>query len=374
MPKKLSQEEVIKQFEETHGVGKFDYSKVIYLSAKTKVIITCNTCKYEFLQTPIDHKTGYGCPECAGVKRLTTEEVIKQFEETQGVGKFDYSKVNYINNGTKVSIICNTCKKNFLRLPSNHKKGVGCPKCWRDKKPKNRLLSQEHVIKQFEETHGVGTYDYSRVKYVNTHSKVLIKCNTCNKQFLQTPDIHKTGSGCPKCFGKAKLTLKEAIKQFESTHGKGTFDYSKVVYRGVFTKVRIICNTCKYKFLQTPSDHKKGSGCPNCVRTTSTLENDWLNSLGLPDDLQHRQVSLPNLRVSVDGYDPKTKTVYEFHGDYWHGNPKVYAPTFLNKKNKETMGKLYEKTIKRENRIKDAGYNLVVIWESEWYKQRETQE
>lgn len=70
---------------------------------------------------------------------------------------------------------------------------------------------------------------------------------------------------------------------------------------------------------------------------------------------------------SVDGFCAETNTVYEFHGDRWHGNPKVfsgeeychpYDPSI-------TAAQLYQKTISREQCIKDHGYNLIVRWETE---------
>ena len=72
----------------------------------------------------------------------------------------------------------------------------------------------------------------------------------------------------------------------------------------------------------------------------------------------------------VDGYCKETNTIYEFHGDYWHGNPDVYLSDEINKTNKRTMGELYENTIQREQALRSLGYNLVVIWESEWKKQK----
>lgn len=32
------------------------------------------------------------------------------------------------------------------------------------------------------------------------------------------------------------------------------------------------------------------------------------------------------------------------------------------------MGTLYKRTINREQKIKDLGYNLITIWESDWNK------
>lgn len=72
--------------------------------------------------------------------------------------------------------------------------------------------------------------------------------------------------------------------------------------------------------------------------------------------------------ISFDGYCKKTNTVYEFHGDYWHGNPKKYDPNKRNEVAGKTFGELYKKTKARERYIKSQGYTLVVMWESEYDK------
>ena len=69
-----------------------------------------------------------------------------------------------------------------------------------------------------------------------------------------------------------------------------------------------------------------------------------------------------------DGYCKENNTIYEFHGDYWHGNPKKFNPDDINEITKKTFKDLYDETLIRENKIKELGYNLVVIWENDWKK------
>ena len=69
---------------------------------------------------------------------------------------------------------------------------------------------------------------------------------------------------------------------------------------------------------------------------------------------------------TYDGYCKEINTIYEYHGDYWHGNPKIYSCDTINKITKTTMGELYKKTVERERKIKELGYNLVVMWEIDW--------
>lgn len=85
-------------------------------------------------------------------------------------------------------------------------------------------------------------------------------------------------------------------------------------------------------------------------------------------DIQHseNEFKIPGTNYFVDGYCQETNTIYEFHGDFWHGNPKLYLSSEYHPINKKTFGELYEKTMIRENTIRDLGYSVVSIWEREW--------
>jgi G:T-mismatch repair DNA endonuclease (very short patch repair protein) len=70
----------------------------------------------------------------------------------------------------------------------------------------------------------------------------------------------------------------------------------------------------------------------------------------------------------MDGFCKETNTIYEFHGDFWHGNPSIYDKDQLNPINKKSFGELYQQTIKKEEHLKQLGYTVVVMWESKWNK------
>ena len=57
-----------------------------------------------------------------------------------------------------------------------------------------------------------------------------------------------------------------------------------------------------------------------------------------------------------------------FFGDFFHGNPNIYKSYDYNSLLKKTHGDLYNKTIKRNEKITNLGYNLVTIWESDFIK------
>ena len=55
-------------------------------------------------------------------------------------------------------------------------------------------------------------------------------------------------------------------------------------------------------------------------------------------------------------------------GDFFHGNSKLYNQNDINPVNKKTFGELYLNTLKKEQTIKDMGYNLITMWENNWVK------
>ncbi len=63
--------------------------------------------------------------------------------------------------------------------------------------PYHRKTTAQFVT-EAQSIHG-DIYDYSEVKYVNTHVPVIIRCMVCGHVFLQEPSSHLAGYSCPKC-------------------------------------------------------------------------------------------------------------------------------------------------------------------------------
>ena len=139
---KLNTESFITKAKEVHG-DKYDYSKVEYVNNSTKVCIIC-PIHGEFWQIPNNHLSGNGCNKCSGNDKLNTESFITKAKEVHG-DKYDYSKVEYINARTKVCIIC-PVHGEIMIIPNKHLKGYGCNKC----KISGKLTKEEFIIKAKE--------------------------------------------------------------------------------------------------------------------------------------------------------------------------------------------------------------------------------
>lgn len=109
-----------------HG-NKYDYSLVTFDSVHDKIKIICPHHDL-FTQKVYSHLEGYGCKKCSDQKiRNTKYDFIKKSKSIHG-DKYDYSLVDYINNSTKVKIICPD-HGIFLQRPKQHIRGENCPQC-----------------------------------------------------------------------------------------------------------------------------------------------------------------------------------------------------------------------------------------------------
>ena len=158
-----------------------------------------------------------------------------------------------------------------------------------------------------------------------------------------------------------QLSIDDFILKAKQVH-KNKYDYSISNLDNFNGKVQIICPKHGI-FEQRCKDHLAGRGCPRCNLVISKREVYWLDILEIPNEYRHKTLIIDDKRYNVDAYDPNTRTIYEFYGDYWHGNPKLYESSKLNPSVNKTFGDLYKSTMKRENELKSLGFNLNVIWE-----------
>lgn len=190
--KRKTIEQFIQEARAVHG-DKYDYSKVEYKNNNTPVCIICPE-HGEFWQNPSDHLHGVNCPKCVHRERLTTEEFIERAKAIHG-NRYDYSKSEYVNFGTKLLVRCNVCSKEFWVTPRLHiaHGRTGCPSCFKAGK-----LTIEEFIERARAVHR-DKYDYSKAEYTGTDNKVMIICPK-HGEFLQTPYQHiMLQNGCPRC-------------------------------------------------------------------------------------------------------------------------------------------------------------------------------
>ena len=259
----MNTEEFIKKSKAKYGDERFDYSETEYVNKRTKVKIICK--KHGPFETyPCTHLKGAGgCKMCSGRQDINTEKFIKLSRGIHG-NKYDYSKVNYKNNYTKVKIIC-PLHGEFEQLPKQHLRGCGCKKC-------SVRTPLDIFIKKAKAMHD-RDYNYSQVQYIKGNLPVKIIC-PIHGSFLQTPDHHLKGCDCPLCARekaskKRIITTEEFVRRAKLVHGD-KYDYSMSHYEKSDKEIIIICSV-HGQFLQKPVSHLQGHGCPICKNTKGEL-------------------------------------------------------------------------------------------------------
>lgn len=323
-----------------------------------------------------------------GTKR-TTEQVKEDFKKVHG-NRYLYDNFVYIDKDEPATMTCR-CHGEFRMSPNNHQRGQNCPECARIHRARVKINKYRNMcITKFKEAHG-DKYDYSQVVYKLGRQNVTIICPVVTNgkihgPFLQTPENHWNGQGCPTCATIAcayskRNTREGIIARFKERWPFEIYGYSydKYVYVDYKRTPSIITCPKHGDFLQTASNHldkRNVSGCYQCSMEfigASKKQLEWLQyeQNKIEHYIQNHTSEKGEYKIpdvgKVDGYCHETNTVYEFHGTFWHGHPDFYDPNIVHPINKtKTYGTLYKETLARDEKIRNLGYKLVTIWEHEW--------
>jgi hypothetical protein len=382
------------------GEGKFDYSNTKFNAESDQIEIKCITHNKPFTQKAQHHKNGrFGCESCkaedAARRSLTrgkdTLESIRpeliheiDYEEYHRVhGKDILSSLDKITKGSHVELPwkCNKCNHQWTarvkdRVGTERSKGTNCPACEsRAVSDNNNLAIKFPLIAADWSAKNVASPENF---LPNSHVKVWWKCNIdpLHEYYMEISKRTTRNSGCPFCRHRRaspefllQNTHPEIAKQFHPT--KNTKLISEITY-GMGYHAWWICEHGK-EFRARVCDRSSGNVRCECVPKSGYSQKaiDWLNAIMRSENIQiqhaanGKEYKIPGTNFRADGYCAATNTIYEFHGDYWHGNPKKYKLDEVNQVIGKTFGELYQKTIDRESAIIDMGYNLVVKWEGD---------
>lgn len=221
-------------------------------------------------------------------------------------GKYGYELVDYKNSQTKVKIICPEHGV-FEQRPNDHIQGKGCIDC-----AGLRKKTTESFIHEANNIHK-GRYNYEQARYSGANSRISIICYT-HGLFQQQAGDHLKGIGCAKCAKVGRLNTEDFIIRASDYHGS-TYDYSKVAYKNMHSKVEIVCKK-HGSFYQTPHNHLKFSGCPGCKRSKGEKIISWfLTKENIDFEEQKKFEGCKNkAALPFDFYLPQTNTCIEFQG------------------------------------------------------------
>jgi hypothetical protein len=167
-------------------------------------------------------------------------------------------------------------------------------------------------------------------------------CLICNKQFLVPVSRHNMGYG------------KWCSKVCEKRHHSKSYENIK-------------CLMCDKEMCTLKKKKKKF--CSISCRASFYIKTDMFgkskSEKEFLDYLCIKNRNVPIGKFIVDGIDGNV--IYEFLGDYFHGNPMIFInKDEINVKAQKTFGELYTLTFERFKKLKNMGYEIKYIWESDW--------
>lgn len=167
-------------------------------------------------------------------EKYNTEIFISKARQVHG-DKFDYSKVNYVNSQTKVTIIC-PIHGEFEQKPNNHLNGQGCIHC----KYENQSLKFPEHEERFKDVEGK--------KYVAVDNK---------SDF--TTDDYKNQSGVITTYLKKTYNIEQPFSNFKA---RNYFKMNNHYWWEDYLEIKLVDDVVK-----------ETVQCPYCDWTTTDLEN-----------------------------------------------------------------------------------------------------
>lgn len=352
--------EFIKKASLRHN-NKYDYSKAIYVNAKTKIVIICRI-HGEFSQLPRRHLKGQKCPKCASsecnnYRKITFDDFVRRSNIVHN-NKYKYIESEIKNANSVVDIICDKHGVFKQRISVHMHRGSGCKLCNKrsiNKEIKLKTYNTEWFVCRAISVHG-DKYSYINTVYNGSDKDITILCDR-HGSFKQIARDHLKGCGCPKCSLEKlsydnRRTLEEFITESNNIHYK-RYDYSLVDYKNQYTPVTIICKD-HGEFQQTPKHHLRGQGCSLC--NISSGHNGLLNFI---KSKYHGKI-LVNDRNALNGleidiYLPDINLGFEFNGLYYHSFNRL-----------ETTREIY----RHADKLDISGIRIIQIFENEWLEKR----
>lgn len=251
--------------------------------------------------------------------KFTREEFIQKFNETNAQLYKSIEIDEYKGVDEKYKVVCKHSEKFIYGWALIKPKKHCCPLGYHEKRIPPLTKTIDERIEQIREI-WKDRYILDNIRFDPSRTgKIIVECRKHGEFSQWTRSLVGVGvvaEACPKCSKEKnkELSRQRAYKIFRPYWGNRA--------------------------------------------SVSKTETKWLDALGIPE----RQKFLEDVHYTVDGYDPSTNTVYLYHGRFWHGCLDTYDPDKIHPLLEVTMKELYEKTLYYENKIRQAGYNLVTKW------------
>lgn len=202
--------------------------------------------------------------------------------------------------------------------------------------------------------------------------RIEVECEVCNTKIKVTPSKHKKQKHflCSrKCYSlhRKKKYKGERIYNYQNKYIQCEQCNKEFKTSSWYldSKNDLFCTQeCYWKYRKENYTEKYYKNDLNSLRKETNPERkvrETLNAFGILFEQEKPFFK----KYYADFYLPKTKSIIEVNGDYWHANPKYYG----SESNKKPLNEMQKRSIKRDqDRLKDFekyGFRVFFIWEDE---------
>lgn len=297
----LSAEAALANAQQAHAGKNFDWTKFVYVNARTKVTVGCKV-HGDFHIVYDSLKSGRGCRKCGyetkrESQRYTSEVFIAKVREKvldMNGDQFDYSKVEYTTRDSRVLVTCKVHGE-FAMHPGNAMHlSSGCPVCAQHVAHPHLRKPVEQLCKELLEALGSDKYSVANLaEYTGNKSYITLNCKD-HGDWVTKPNWILSGRGCPGCSGqgvsKAELSLLKFVESSysgEVVHGDRAqlrgleLDIYlpelqlAVEYNGLYYHSEKMKSDKDYHLSKTVACRRKG------IRLIHVYEDEWLHQTDL---------------------------------------------------------------------------------------------
>jgi hypothetical protein len=319
---------------------------------------------------------------------ITHSKLIQEwnYEKNIGLKPEEYTAGSGVSVWWKCDKICDFgCKHEWEAVISSRTiSESGCPYC-----SKHRICIHNSIVHtnpdivrewNYEKNMGFNPEYFSKYSDQKVWWKCPITCpEGCPHEWESTIGNRTNGNGCPYCCSFLKKCCKHTsiisthpnlMKQWNPKNKDLGF-YPEEFTFGSHNKVWWKCEK-NHEWEAIIYSRVTGNGCPHCNPKFSKQQLEWLkyHSISYPGIItieSSKEYFIEDIG-KIDGFHKETNTVFEYEGDFWHGNPSLFKSSDINPRTKTSYGFLYKKTQERIQKLNKLGYNVIEVWERDWIK------